>query len=78
MDITAIPVRELIEEIRRRSKVAIIAAVLKDAHPEANLRIWMHVEKGTREVELVGISALAHSDAMIAVRDKMMGDQQNG
>lgn len=77
MDITKVPYADLLAEIRRRSTVAIVAVILKDAHPEANVRIGMYVEKGTRDIELAGLVTLAQGDVMEAIRSKMMGAQQD-
>lgn len=77
-DLTKVPYATLVEEIRRRSTVAIVAAILKDAHPEANIRVSMHVQKGTRDIELAGLASLMQEDVIAAVRDKMMGNQTEG
>jgi len=72
MDLSRVALTNLVNEIRRRSSASLVAVVLKDSSPEADVRIFPHADP-RQEMCLLGLCDLAHDDARIAVRGNIMG-----
>jgi hypothetical protein len=70
-DLSNVALVDLVEEIRRRSLVSLVALRLDGGSPEADIRILMHSRDG-HSLDLAGISALAHKDVMEACSRSLM------
>ena len=76
MKLDDIPLRDLVEEIRRRSSCALLAVRLDNEHaePEMNVRIFMKAsDQPDAALTLLGLASLAMQDVQEAVHEKLMG-----
>lgn len=76
-DLSNVALVDLVEEIRRRSFVSLVALRLKGGSPEADIRVLMQAEPGHR-LDLIGISTMAHKDVVDACHDMLSGETTRG
>ena len=68
MDLSQAPLQALVDEIARRSKAAVIVALLKEGTPEANLRMFIHHDGRNDMLPLLAVADLAHDEVRSRVR----------